>query len=120
MSTAEEEREEEGAKAAEVLRTKTFYLEPMTQEEALEQARLRSATLLGHTSAMLRRKSAWHAPEAFAYGFSAVSGDPQACKWLLGLARGFWGSSCCRKKGGEINKRILEVGLHGHTATRVG
>ncbi len=29
----------EDAKEAEVLRTKTFYLEPMTQDEALEQAR---------------------------------------------------------------------------------
>ena len=35
----EEEEEEEEAKEPEVLRTKTFFLEPMTQEEALEQAR---------------------------------------------------------------------------------
>ena len=36
----EEEEEEEEAKEPEVLRTKTFFLEPMTQEEALEQARI--------------------------------------------------------------------------------
>ena len=37
----EEDEEEEEAKEPEVLRTKTFYLEPMTQEEALEQVRSR-------------------------------------------------------------------------------